>query len=110
VTAATTATATATPTTTAVATNTAKEVKMQHLGEWVAPQGRTTGGGGSPRIYMKGLINAVSLKGRFWFTTSQQTSMAFLAGKKNIKFFFPPPQNKTSHMLICSVNLAFHSI
>jgi hypothetical protein len=34
----------------------------------------------------------------------------FSGGKKNIKFFFPPPRNKTSHVLICSVNLAFHSI
>ncbi len=34
----------------------------------------------------------------------------FSGGKKNIKFFSPPPRNKTSHVLICSVNLAFHSI
>jgi hypothetical protein len=34
----------------------------------------------------------------------------FSGKKKNSKFFFPPPRNKTSHVLICSVNLVFHSI
>ena len=30
--------------------------------------------------------------------------------KKNIKFYFPPPRNKTSHLLFFSVNLAFRHI
>ncbi len=42
-------------------------------------------------------------------TTSQGTSTAFQAKKKH-QVFFSPPRNKTSHVLICSVNLAFHSI
>ena len=32
----------------------------------------------------------------------------FSGGKKNIKFNFPPPRNKTSHVLTCSINLAIH--
>jgi hypothetical protein len=32
----------------------------------------------------------------------------FSGGKKTSSFIFPPPRNKTSHMLICSVNLAIH--
>ncbi len=42
-------------------------------------------------------------------TTFQQPSTAFQAGKKH-QVFFPPPRNKTLHILICSLNLAFHSI
>jgi hypothetical protein len=66
-TAAATATATATSTTTAVATDTAKEVKMGRLGEWVVPWGRTTGGGGSPPIYQ----NAVFLTTDFGCVTKK---------------------------------------
>jgi hypothetical protein len=50
------ATATATPTTTAVATNTAKEVEIQRLGEWVAPRGRMAGRSGFPRIYQNAVF------------------------------------------------------
>ena len=32
----------------------------------------------------------------------------FSGGEKNIKFIFPPQRNKTSHVLICSINLAIH--
>jgi hypothetical protein len=43
-------------------------------------------------------------------TVSQRTSTIFLAVKKTIKFYFLPPQNKTLHLIICSVNLAFRHI
>ena len=33
----------------------------------------------------------------------------FFGEKKNIEvFIFPPPRNKTSHVLNCSINLAIH--
>jgi hypothetical protein len=34
----------------------------------------------------------------------------FSGEKKNISFIFPPPRNKTLHVLICSVNLAIHQL
>ena len=52
-------------------------------------------------------LKVVNLDATFLY---RNVNEGFSGGEKNIQFFPPPPRNKTLHVIICSVNLAFHHI